>query len=357
MRERETAVTVSQNEFSEKFALQTEPGFIILTITNPWQEADDQGFTWILDKGTGNLPDSLKKFPVIKVPVKNVVVFSTTHIGFISALHEENTITGVSGFKYVYNRDVRKRIAEGLIKDVGYPPAIDFETIISLHPDVVFLYGLNASVSGISQRLLNAGIPSVIMAEYLEKHPLGKMEWLKVFAAFYGREKLASNLFSKACDDYMKLQKRVETVLPKPKVLAGLPWKDTWYMAGGKSFMAKLIEDAGGDYIWKTDPSDEYIPLDLETVFMKAYHADCWINPGSVRSLGEISARDERFASLPVFQKGRVYNNDARLNDSGGNDYWESGVVSPEIILADLVKIFHPELMNQHEFVYYRKLE
>ncbi len=345
------------NAYSEGFSLRQYSDFTLLTVTSPWQNAGDAGFNWVLERKAGSIPDSLKNFPVIPVPVKKVVVFSTTHIGFISALHEERSIKGVSGFGYVFNPEVRERIREGKVADVGYAPAVDYEAIMAMHPDIVFLYGLNASVTGISERLAKAGIPSVIIAEYLESHPLGKMEWLKVFAAFYDREALADSLFIEAEKTYRDLEKTALDTETKPRILAGLPWKDTWYMAGGRSFMARLIHDAGGDYLWKDNPSDEYIPLDLETAFLKAFNADCWINTGSAQSLDAIAARDERFGNLPVFRNGRVYNNDARLSPGGGNDYWESGVVSPEKILADLIEIFHPGLLPQHQFVYYRKLE
>ena len=139
--------------------------------------------------------------------------------------------------------------------------------------------------------------------------------------------------------------------------MLGLPWKDTWYMAGGRSFMAKLIEDAGGSYLWKENTSSEYIPLDLETVFLKAFKAERWLNTGTAGSLQEIAGRDERFENLPVFREKEVYNNDARISENGGNDYWESGVVHPDVILADMAEIFHPGLFPGHQFRYYRKLE
>ncbi|HYW95593.1 MAG TPA: ABC transporter substrate-binding protein [Bacteroidales bacterium] len=352
-----TDVPDTGNDYSDKFTIRQYGNFSLLTIINPWQNADEAGFTYVLSNGHHPVPDSLRTFPLIEVPVKNVVVFSTTHIGFIAALHEESTITGASGLKYVYNKTVRQRIEEGKVKEAGYAPAVDYETIIRLHPGLVLLYGLNSSVTSIAERLAAVGIPSVIIAEYLEKHPLGKMEWIKVFGAFYQKEKLAGNLFSKAKERYHELSRIAGEAATKPEVMVGLPWKDTWYMAGGNSFMARMIHDAGGLYLWADNSSGEYIPLNLESVFMKAFSARCWINTGTARTLSQIAARDDRFTKLPVFGRQRIYNNDKRLNSLGGNDYWESGVVHPDVILWDLLKIFHPGLAPEHEFVYYRKLE
>ena len=345
------------NLYSKKFTIKSYSDFSLLTIFDPWQDASGQSFTMLLRKDKKRLPDSLSGLTVIDVPVKRVVVFSTTHVGFIAALHEEKTIAGLSGTGYVYNSEIRARIDSGLISEVGYPPAVDYETIVKLQPDLVLLYGLNASVTGISERLSKAGIPSVLIAEYLERHPLGKMEWLKVVAAFYGKEELARRLFNRTASRYDQLTKQAAETGSKPDIMVGLPWKDTWYMAGGKSFTARLISDAGGNYLWKDNDSNEYIPLGLESTFLKAIHADYWINAGTARSLNDIASRDERFSRLPVFTSGQIYNNDARISPEGGNDYWESGVVHPDEILADLIKIFHPDVLRDHSLRYYRKLQ
>ena len=128
-------------------------------------------------------------------------------------------------------------------------------------------------------------------------------------------------------------------------------------MSGGKSFTARLIEDAGGNYLLKDNASAEFIPLSLEAAISRSFEADIWINTGSASSIDEILGRDERFSHLNVLKKGELYNNDALQCENGGNAFWEKGVVEPHLILKDMIKIFHPELMESHDFVYYRKLE
>lgn len=68
-------------------------------------------------------------------------------------------------------------------------------------------------------------------------------------------------------------------------------------------------------------------------------------------------AEDNRYANFAAVKTGNVYNNNARINNSGGNDYWESGTSNPDIVLSDLIKILHPEILPNHQLVYYRKLE
>jgi len=128
-------------------------------------------------------------------------------------------------------------------------------------------------------------------------------------------------------------------------------------MAGGKSFASRFIADAGGHYLWADHPSSQAVPMDLESVYARAVNAEIWINPGAASSLKDIRDFDERFEDLGVVQSGRIYNNSARINASGGNDYWESGAVRPDLVLYDLIKVFHPDLLTDHRFIYYRQLK
>ncbi len=243
------------------------------------------------------------------------------------------------------------------MKDVGYGQGIDFEGIVGLEPDVIFLYGVEGQVVGTLEKLTDLGIPAVFCGEYLEPHPLGKAEWIRFFSLFYEKEKQSANFFKGIDSAYNFLAALASRVSSKPNVLTGLPWKDTWYMAGGRSFAARLIEDAGGAYLWKETSSTQAIPLDLESVYLKAVKADIWINPGAALSLSDILLLDERLGGLSVLNAGKVFNNNARISKGGGNDYWESGTVRPDLILADLIHVFHPDLLTDHRFVYYRQLK
>ena len=207
------------------------------------------------------------------------------------------------------------------------------------------------------EKLGQLGIPAVFCGEYLEPHPLGKAEWIRFFSLFYEKEDQAASFFEDIDSAYNTLAHLTSELSSRPRVLSGLPWKDTWYMAGGESFAAKLMEDAGGDYLWKDNPSTQAVPLDLESVYLRAVDADIWINPGAARSLEDIMELDERFGDLKVQKSAQVFNNDARSNAAGGNDYWESATVRPDLVLADLIGVFHPGLLTDHRFVYYRQLK
>jgi iron complex transport system substrate-binding protein len=228
--------------------------------------------------------------------------------------------------------------------------------IVQLKPDVVFAYGIGAEISAQINKLHDLGIPVVLVGEYLEQSPLAKAAWIKFFGAFYRKEALADSVYDKIKTNYEAIRSRVAKVQDKPSVLTGLPFKDTWWMAGGRSNLAVLIEDAGGKFLWRENPSKEAFPVSLEEVFLRAAKADFWINCSTVNSMDELKSFDQRFSGLPAVKKSQVFNNNLRSTTGGGNDYWESGVIHPDLILSDLVKIFHPELSVDKEFYYYKKV-
>lgn len=351
------SLTGQFTRYASGFRVSEQGSYTLLEVTDPWQQSKDVIFSYVLAGSRGEVPDSLQEIPLIKVPVQRVVALSTTHVAMIEQLGSGGSVVGISGADYIYSPAIRKGIETGNIQDVGYGQGLDYESIVRLNPDVLFLYGVEGNVMTILEKLTDLGIPAVFCGEYLEAHPLGKAEWIRYFSLFYDRKEEAARFFGQIDSAYNALSGLVPAEKSRPRVLNGLPWKDTWYMAGGKSYAAQLIEDAGGAYLWNDNPSTQAVPLDLEAVYLKAVNADIWINPGAANSLSEILRLDERLGDLEVWQKGHVYNNNARTSSSGGNDYWESGTVRPDMILADLISVFHPDILADHSFRYYRKLK
>ena len=346
-----------KTEYANTLFIQKFEDFTIVKILKPWQRADNEIFTYILAKSEFQIPDSLSKLNYIQIPVKSVICFSTTHIGFINALQKTETIKGISGKDYFFDALLRDNFNNGEVFDIGYHPALDYEKIIDINPDIVFLYGLEASVGGIAIRLSNAGIPSVMVAEFLEDHPLGKAEWIKLFSLLFDCEEKGDTIFEMVKNNYLNLKNRIDKITEKPFILTGLPWKETWYMTGGESFMAKFIQDAGGEFLWKENNSKDFFPLSLESVYSKSLEADIWINCGTATSLNDLISRDERFKNIGAVKQKNVFNNNARTNETGGNDFWESGAVRADLILKDLITIFHPQLMEDTKLVYYKQLK
>lgn len=354
----ERNVSHSENKYALGFSIQHYDDYKLLTVHNPWQSANNIQFQYVLAaKGTKLPAETLKGRTRIDLPVQRIVCMSTTHLGLLEVLNEEHKVVGLSGTDYASNLLVRENIEKGLVKDVGYESNMNFEHLLSLKPDLVISYGISSEVSTVVGKLRELGIPVVLNADYLENTPLGKAEWIKYMACFFNKEELAEMHFDEVEAKYKELKHLVLEQKNRPKVLTGLPWKGTWYVPGGRSFFANYIKDAGGDYLWSENTQNESIPLSIELIFEKAAMADVWLNMGTLDVAENVLNIDERLGSVKAYKQNQLYNNTRRSNEFGGNDFWESGISRPDLILKDLICIFHPSLLPEHEFVYYKKLE
>lgn len=206
-------------------------------------------------------------------------------------------------------------------------------------------------------RLRELGIPFAYIGEYLEESPLGKAEWLVAVAELAGEREAGETLFRAIPERYEALRERAAAAAgPQPKVMINTPYGDSWFMASTRSYLARLIADSGGDYIYRRNTSNRSLPIDLEEAYLLTAEADVWLNVGNIPTLGELRTRYPKFADVRCVRQGAVYNCDRRITPAGGNDYWESGVVRPDLVLRDLIRIFHPELVSE-DFYYYRQVE
>jgi iron complex transport system substrate-binding protein len=344
--------------YAERFTLGKKDGLTELTILNPWQGARNISQVYYLAGKGDKIPQGVDSSAVIRTPVHRVIAMSTTYLSMISALGETDKLIGISGLSLLYDEHLRDAVKGGKIADVGYDDNLNIEMLIRLKPDLVMVYGVGGESSGIVGKLKDLGIKVLINADYLENDPLGKTEWIKVFGALFSREKEADSLFSAIAFQYDSIKKAVNiSSVRKPVVMLGLPWKDTWYVSPGNSFMGRLISDAGGDYIWKETNSETSLPYGLENVWLKAMKAEYWLNISTVSTREEILTVDGRLGDLPSFKSGNLYNNNNRVSENGGIDYWESGTMNPQIILRDIAAILHPQLFPGYKYYYYRKVK
>ncbi len=344
--------------YAERFSLLVTDSCTIVTISNPWQGAEGISQKYYLVKKENGTTIKTDASGIIYVPVKKIVCMSTTHLAMISALNEIGSVSAVSGKDYVYDPKISERIKAGIVKDVGYETGLNSELILETDPDLVMMYGIGSESAGYTGKIEELGIKVMFDADYLENHPLGKAEWIKLFGALYCREEMADSIFLSVAISYNEIKDEVNRSSEKrPEVLLGLPYKDTWYISPGNSYISRLIRDAGGDYLWKETESPVSMPLGIEDVFIKSLKADFWLNTGNVTSKEEITSMDPRLGMLPCLKKGNLYNNNRRINPTGGNDYWESGTIYPDLLLKDIASILHPGLFPGHELYYYRKIE
>lgn len=348
----------TSNNYAQLFTLSDSGSYKRLDIKSPWQGGTKIVYSYYLVGKGAELPWDIPEDKIINVPISKTVCMSTSHIAMIDALSEANGVVGVSGADYVSNKIVRERIERGEVKDIGYDSNLNNELIAGLNPDVILVYGIGAESAGYIAKLKEAGVKTLYICDYMEVHPLARTEWLKVYGALFCKDQESQRIFDSISLKYESICNDIDSLQTyRPKVMLGLPFKDSWFVSPGNSYISKLISDAGASYLWKDQLSQASMPLGLESVYLKGMESDYWLNTGTAQSIKDLIGVDSRFTNLPAVKEERIYNNIAKLNLAGGNEYWESGVMSPDIILLDLASIFQPDIINDHKLVYYSKLK
>ena len=342
-------------EYASGFSIKGADGYesSIITVTNPWQGADSITTQLFIARGGESAPEGFTG-QVLEGDASRIVAMSSTHIAMLDAVGEAGRVVGVSGIDYISNPVISAN--RDSIGDVGYEGNINYELLISLDPDLVLLYGVNGA-SSMEGKLNELGIPFMYVGDYLEESPLGKAEWMVALSEVVGKRTEGEQVFGGIPIRYNDLKKRVsDTVLDAPSVMLNTPYGDSWFMPSTESYVARLVKDAGGDYIYKKNTGNASLPIDLEEAYKLTSEADMWLNVGMANSLDELRTSCPKFSDTRCFRNGSVWNNNLKTNAAGGNDYYESAVVNPDILLRDLVKIFHPELVEE-DFVYYKQLK
>lgn len=343
-------------KYAQNFEITEYPDYKLLRVTNLYRNST-RSQSYALVPRDEALPKLPKDVSVIRTPVQRVVVMETVYIGYLDALDQLDSIVGAATVDFISHPTIYERTQNGSIQSIQIGQSLNIETLMLLQPELIL-----TSISGdptfdVPPKLIRSGLPIVITAGYMEQHPLARAEWLKFIAPFFDVSEQADAVFRKTAERYEALAALSRNVATRPSVFSSAPYSGTWHVAGGASYTARAIEDAGGNYLWSDNQSQGGIPLDLERVFLRAAEADYWINPSHYRSLSELFSANPRFAKFQATQIGHVYNNTRQVGKNGGNNIWERGIIHPDEVLADLIKIFHPELLPEHELIYYENLK
>jgi len=350
-----TVQSATTLRYAEGFRVSyQEGGAKLVEVTYPYQGATE-GYRYLLVPRGHEVPDHDPQTKVIQIPLQSIACTSTTHIPMLDYLGESSKLTGFTSTQYVSTASVRKRIDNGEVMELGMDKDVNLERLAMLKPDLLMGYSLSSDYAQF-RKIEQLGVPVVINAEYLEKHPLGRAEWIKFVALFFDREKAADSIFSMIEKDYLDAAHQVAQVARHPTVLTGVVYSDAWIVPGGKNYAATLLKDAGYDYLWQDDASQGYLQLSFESVFERAHDADLWIGVGSFNTLKEIEAADRRYTRFRPFKERQVYTSNARLGATGGSEYLELGYLRPDIVLKDLIKIGHPELLEGYVIYFHKRL-
>lgn len=359
-----TTFDPNQDYFPDKVALRHTQGFSVeyfkhykvVIVKDPWPGAN-QSFRYVLVQCGAPRPEGFTDAAFLTVPAKTAAFLSSAFVAHVDDLDILDRLVGLESFLYVNTPSVVERIKAGKIVELGELAQVNVELTLELDPDLIMGYAIGSPEYDAHPKLAAAGLDVVLNGSWLESSPLARTEWIKFIALFFNREQAAERAFSEVESQYDKLVELARSAAERPTVFTNVIYADSWYMPGGQSYVARMLADAGAAFLWADDPSTGGIPLAFEAVFEQAADADFWVNVDPHTSLKDLLAADSRYAAFKAMQNGNVWNNDLRTNGTGGNDYYETGIARPDLVLADLIKIFHPALLPDHQFTFYRKLE
>lgn len=342
-------------EYATGFSVIEYDGYKLLKVQNPWPEAD-KVFTYLLIENEEKVPEDLKYDHKISVPVEKVVVTSTTHIPSLEALGEENSLIGFPGLDYISSEKTRTRINKEEITELGKNEAINTEVLLSLQPDVVVGFAVNASNKTFNT-IEKGGIPVVFNGDWTEESPLGKAEWIKFFGALYDKTDEAVQIFEEVESSYKKAKELAETSSEKPTVLSGSMYKDQWYVPYGNTWSAQFIMDANANYVYKNTTGSGSMALAFESVLSEAQKTDFWIAPGHFKSFEQLNESSIHYNQFDAVKNGNVYTYSNTMGETGGVLYYELAPNRPDLVLKDLISIFHPELLPDYQLTFFKPLE
>ncbi len=340
--------------YASGFSIQTGNQYSLVTVRNPWPKAT-QTYTYVFAKKNAVVPDSLNRFPLIRVPVKRVVATSTTHLPSLDLLGESNSLVGFPNLNYISSPNIRTRIEQGKVAELGNNQQMNTELLLNLRPDVIIGYGIDNKNTGLDL-LQKSGLAVVFNGDWNEQSPLGKAEWIKFFGVLYSKEVEAEKQFNQIEKAYLATVELAKKATKKPTVLSGAMYQDQWYLPQGESWAAQFIAAAGGTYLWKDSPGSGSLALPFEAVFEKAAQADFWIGPAQFTSYQELTQSSSHYSQFKAYQQRKMATFSTKKGKTGGILYYELAPNRPDLVLQDLVKILHPELLPHYQLYFFAPL-
>ncbi len=352
-----TENTIGTIANAKGFTIEKLGDITLIKVLSPWPEAN-KGFTYALiprEKAATITLDRNAYDAIVLTPVERLVVTSTTHIPMLEMLGVESTLVGFPGTDYISSEKTRRLIAAGNVKDIGQNDQINLELVIDLQPELVIGFSIN-NTNPTYRTIQKANIPVVYNGDWTEATPIGRAEWIRFFAPFFQKEAKAAEVFNTIKQNYNKAKNLAQKATTKPTVLSGAMFKDIWYLPAGDSFQAQFLKDANADYLWATSEGTGSLSLSIESVLDKAANAEIWIGPGRYQTYEDLKKASALYAQFDPFQHKKVFTIGNTIGETGGTIYYELAPTRPDIVLKDLIKAIHPDLLPTYEPFFFKPL-
>lgn len=342
-------------KYAQGFTINYYKTHTEIIVNSPWPKSKDT-YRYLLIGKNQTVPEHNDTDIIIQTPISSVVVMSTTNIPVLEYLEVDEKLIGFPNTNYISSKKTRVRIDNGEIKDLNNDLQINMELLLDLQPHLVIGFSVNGNDKTLNQ-IEKFGIPVVLDGSWTEAHPLGRAEWIKFVAAFFNKQQEATRIFNNIESNYLKAKETALGTDKKPTVFSGSMIKDIWYVPGGKSFVAKFLEDANTDYLWKNNDSNGSLQLNFENVLEQAQNTDLWIGVGQFENKTQMKDQHKGYTYFNAFKTNNIYSYTNKVGPNGGLLYYELGPQRPDIILKDIINIAHPELLTDYENFFFKRLD
>lgn len=337
-------------QYAKGFNVKYADNITLLEINDPENKEAEQFHFALVDKSfKGEIPNGYTR---LNIPIKSAICMTSLQLSNFLKLDIPEMVVGITSTRHLHNQKMNQQLKEGKTHKIGIEGNFDNEVIIAINPDVIFISPFKR---GGYDAIRNVEIPMIPHLGYKELTPLGQAEWIKVIGLLTGNASLANSTFEAIESRYNNLKSIVDTVKRRPTVFSGEMRGGNWYAVGGRSFLAQLFRDAGGDYFLKENEESGGVTLDYETVYTNAAHADYWRIVNSFEgeySYNVLKEQDERYTDFDAWKKhGVIYCNMKEV------PFYERMPVEPEVVLADFIHVFHPDVLPNHKPQYYHLLK
>ena len=345
-------------KYAKGFTISEVNGHKLISVNQPWANAEITFRYLIVNSDNAQSVDENSEAydAVISSPTRQIVVTSTTHIPALEMLGIADQLVGFPGSDYISSEYTRNRIDQGKVKELGVNEGINTEVLLEISPDLIISFGVDGTNKSM-ETIRRAGIPVIYNGDWVEDSPLAKAEWIKFFGAIFNKERLADSLFNDIEKNYLEAKEIASKVDKKPTIMSGALHKDVWYLPSGSSPEAQFLKDANVDYLWEDTEGQGSLSLSFETVFEKAQNADIWLSPSYYRSLEDLEAANSHYVEFKPFIEKKVFSFSNTVGKQGGVLYYELGVSRPDLVLKDIIKICHPELLTSYEPFFFKVLD
>ncbi|MBO4557990.1 MAG: ABC transporter substrate-binding protein [Bacteroidales bacterium] len=331
--------------------------FTKVTLRDPWDTLKTRKEYVLAPKsllnGRPGLTDTLGKLGIlVPTPVEKAVIYTSVHAAMAEQLGLLDKVVGVCEPEYITSSEILRRVENQTIADLGQSTSPNVEKIINLNTEVIIASPFENSGYGAAEKL---GIPIIEAADYMESHPLGRTEWIRFYGLLFGCRQKADSVFNATCSRYDTLKNVCKQLQTRPTVILERKWGQTWAVPSAGSYVGCLHRDAGADYVFAGLTGTSSVHMSFEQVFEKGCDADFWLMKyGGNRPLTYDDLKREYlpYSEFNAFKTLNIYACNTLVTT-----YYDDITLHPDQILADLIYIYHPELLPDHRLKYYFPLQ